>query len=97
MSCVALDPLESPSFWNLWETISAVGNKKTPIFVCVNSLKELDCLDSADLWDRTHIIPMHSQFVPETQVNTKQHRYPMDVNICHKIPELVQDFLKEYS
>ncbi len=81
--------------WNLWEAISNVGDKNIPIFVCVNSMKELDFLDSSDLWDRTHILPMYSEFVARDCVNAKEHRYLADTYMSEKMSSLVEDFLKE--
>lgn len=65
----------------LWDALTESANSTEPLFIAVHSLNELDFLDSADLWDYTHIIPMTAN-VPSASI---------DLNVTAK------DFLEEYT
>ncbi len=79
-----------------WKEIKAV-NAYRPIFVHAFNLSELGFLDSSDLWDRVHIIPMTSRFVDASKVNEKTHNYLSDYFIGDNIGKFAKEFLDEHA
>lgn len=79
-----------------WEAVNYTQNTTIPIFLAINSPKELDVLSSSELWEHAHFIPMDSIFRDKGDIDPEKLIYRSDTDIINKLNSFASYFMAEY-